>query len=748
MSPALLALLFAYLFLANPTESQTTEGWSPWEQWESCSRSCGRGVARRRRQCTESLTGGCEPMGADRQFRLCNIQSCAPGSKDFRAVQCSRYDSVLYDGKQHTWLPYVSSELNACELFCLSEREKFYASRNPRVVDGTACGDSGVCVEGACRAVGCDGVFDSDRRFDKCGVCGGDDSTCIIISDQFTDTNVRIGEYNLVTRIGAGAFSVRIDEIISTANSLAIADASGTFIINGNFQASPPGTYRGAGTVFVYSIDSNGRERITAEGPLQQQIIVYLLCREGNQGVSYSYARPIGPPPPPPTLLHSFRTGEYSKCDLSCGGGTQSRSVECVNIETNSVVDDSFCTGLLQPVNSRACSSQPCPAVWFVAGDWSSCSATCGGGQRSRDVVCRRGEAEVEDDECRLSVKPRSTRTCGKIACPSWRTGTWTSCSKTCGDGQRRRNVICYDPRRNRAVSDKRCLEELRPVDEEPCNLPKCTKTFSWHASSWSECTATCGQGIQTRNVECIVAGKSGSVRPDEDCRGQLKPNESRLCVLEPCGAQWLVSDWSRCSQTCGCGARTRSVRCVGVNCSESGACDSSARPPHLERCSVAPCRKADKPDTDRPNSVTVRVGDTFRVSCSASSLPPQRPTIRWTRNGRLLPGTFRRVAVPTVSEQLDSGEILETRTLIVSDVVRADAGSYVCTIGRETPLKQTTILSVAGRRDEDGTVEPSEDTAPADCIDSNPSSCRRLVGLCRYNDVKRSCCRSCWGKS
>ena len=66
-------------------------------------------------------------------------------------MQCSRYDSVLYDGKQHTWLPYVSSELNACELFCLSEREKFYASRNPRVVDGTACGDSGVCVEGACR---------------------------------------------------------------------------------------------------------------------------------------------------------------------------------------------------------------------------------------------------------------------------------------------------------------------------------------------------------------------------------------------------------------------------------------------------------------------------------------------------------------------------------------------------------------------------------------------------------------------
>ena len=56
----------------------------------------------------------------------------------------------------------------------------------------------------------------------------------------------------------------------------AIADASGTFIINGNFQASPPGTYRGAGTVFVYSIDSNGRERITAEGPLQQQIVVYV----------------------------------------------------------------------------------------------------------------------------------------------------------------------------------------------------------------------------------------------------------------------------------------------------------------------------------------------------------------------------------------------------------------------------------------------------------------------------------------
>ncbi len=36
-----------------------------------------------------------------------------------------------------------------------------------------------MCVEGVCRAVGCDGMLGSPAREDKCRVCGGDGSGCL-----------------------------------------------------------------------------------------------------------------------------------------------------------------------------------------------------------------------------------------------------------------------------------------------------------------------------------------------------------------------------------------------------------------------------------------------------------------------------------------------------------------------------------------------------------------------------------------
>ena len=67
--------------------------------------------------------------------------------------------------------------------------------------------------------IGCDGVVGSGRVLDACGECGGDNSTCQIISGLFTERYMKAG-YRQVVQIPAGACSIRIEEMGATKNYL------------------------------------------------------------------------------------------------------------------------------------------------------------------------------------------------------------------------------------------------------------------------------------------------------------------------------------------------------------------------------------------------------------------------------------------------------------------------------------------------------------------------------------------------
>lgn len=149
--------------------------------------------------------------------------------------------------------------------------------------------------------------------------------------------------------------------------------------------------------------------------------------------MTYSYALSTQRSEPTP-LPFLWRIGSYGSCNASCGGGTQTRVVICVQESTDSIIDDSFCTAASRPVNSRPCNSALCPSRWKVDSDWSKCSASCGGGLKIRKVVCARQDdstIELNDRECLRKPKPKSSRSCNTSPCPSWKTGRWSQVGTT-----------------------------------------------------------------------------------------------------------------------------------------------------------------------------------------------------------------------------------------------------------------------------------------------------------------------------
>lgn len=66
---------------------------------------------------------------------------------------------------------------------------------------------------------GCDGILGSGRRPDGCGVCGGDGSTCRLISGNLTDRGGPLG-YQKILWIPAGATRLQIAQLRPSSNYL------------------------------------------------------------------------------------------------------------------------------------------------------------------------------------------------------------------------------------------------------------------------------------------------------------------------------------------------------------------------------------------------------------------------------------------------------------------------------------------------------------------------------------------------
>nr|XP_057927820.1 ADAMTS-like protein 2 [Doryrhamphus excisus] len=671
----------------------TTYWWGEWAKWTACTRTCGGGVKSQERHCLKQrkkVAAGKDNMtctGTPKRYHLCNAQECPSSGRSFREEQCWSFNSQLYSGRSYQWKPlypddYVHISSNPCDLHCTTadgQRQLMVAAR-----DGTSCKYSsyrGVCVDGKCEPIGCDGVLFSPNTLDKCGVCQGDGSSCSRVTGNFRRGSSTLG-YSFITQIPEGSWDIQIIERKKSADVLAVTDQAGNFFFNGAYKVDSPQNFHVAGTVFKYrrpmDVYETGIEYIVAKGPIDQAVNILVWNQNGRTPyIAYEYTvlRDSLPPVPPPPIYTGSDTsaGEVSveagsllapnssrydqappSGPLEAGAGLVRPGQETNEVyEETAAIDcnrDGAADSTLSEGNSSHTGSTANPApvarplnpkadspnlIWRVLlegrlgpddllinissnqlltqEDGSFFSAKVDpaglepdgpfGPNRTMEFTLGRKRNDSGDGFYQNKTLQRSNRTRGnprlyqknlKLSPADmyrWKLSSQEPCSMTCSIGVSKSFVTCvrYD---GVEVHDMYCDALTRPEPvHDFCIGRECQPR--WEASSWSECSRTCGDGFQFRQVRCwkmLSPGLDSSVYSDLCTVADLeRPVERRACKSPACGPQWEVAEWTECSAKCGRRDQvTRDVRCSD----EDRPCDPTTQPPNVKNCTGPPCER------------------------------------------------------------------------------------------------------------------------------------------------------------
>ncbi|KAK3086103.1 hypothetical protein FSP39_013590 [Pinctada imbricata] len=588
-------------------------GWSQWSPWSECSRTCGGGVIHRERQCNNPLPqyGGNPCSGEEKVYKICNVQDCPRGEDDFYQVQCSSYNAKPFRGWYLKWRPHrkLYNAKEPCKLYCIAETYNYVFTIKHTATDGMKCdNDNSMCVDGVCKPIGCDWIVGSDALNDACGVCKGDNSTCRIIKGEYTE-QPKHNTYFPVAILPKSARSIKVSEKRVSSNYIAIRDIFGHYYLNGQHRVGWPGEYMLGGARFIYKRPYNRPETLEGKGPLQEDLVLEVLVQDRNPGIQYEYALPISISNDADEKKEDTYTWSVSAtpCSEPCAGGRHTIKAVC-HRNLYEEVAPSNCDKDTKPRSGIfSCNAQPCPPRW-VPEEWTECSRKCGGGKQRRKIFCRQRTSSSEDRrvrkrQCKGIPKPIKSRRCNPHLCPPrWKAGKWSKCSVSCGVGQQTRKVVCRargGKRRSKVVSASQCKED-QPKTVRQCKEPRCAEdSYNWHLSEWGPCSKTCDRGLRHRYLQCHRESFRGRHFPTRNkyCRNIPHPNitMTESCLVMPCQSykrepQWLTSEWTQCSVTCGEGEQRRKVTCVDTKGQSSSGCDLEERPPASKDCKLGNC--------------------------------------------------------------------------------------------------------------------------------------------------------------
>ncbi|XP_037550324.1 SCO-spondin-like [Nematolebias whitei] len=264
----------------------------------------------------------------------------------------------------------------------------------------------------------------------------------------------------------------------------------------------------------------------------------------------------------------------WSECSVTCGGGYRTRTRGPIRIHGTA---QQFSACSLQPCGEgRMCPpgqqwKQCLKGAVFCTDFTSDISRNCTPGcQCLHGTVLQDGGCVLESD-CRCDVdgqqfKPGDIvlRSCNNCTCDGgrlvncsqvicnvdgqWSTWTpWSQCSVSCGTGLRSRYHFCSSPQRS--GSGLPCLGPHR--DDQVCITTPCDRHGAWSLwNKWTECTKSCGVGVQSRRRHCDNPTPEGEGNYCEGLGTEVIACNTDHCPVLPC-SQVPGTVFSSCGPSC-----------------------------------------------------------------------------------------------------------------------------------------------------------------------------------------------------
>uniref|UniRef100_A0A3Q1C6Q7 PLAC domain-containing protein n=1 Tax=Amphiprion ocellaris TaxID=80972 RepID=A0A3Q1C6Q7_AMPOC len=542
--------------------------------------------------------------GPGKEHRRCFSQVCSGSSLDSRAEQCAAFNTQEFMGRLYNWEPFTEVGLDKqCELTCRPAGYRFYVRQAERVRDGTTCFNisiNDVCVDGRCLTEGCDGVLGSDSVIDRCGVCGGHETSCRKVTGSFQNITVPLG-YHKILNVPPGATFINITERRASPNYLAMRSGTGASVVNGRWAVDPPGDYEAGGTTFTYTrprAQAEGEEEkgesLKAPGPTTALLQLYIIFHKENPGIDYEFYVPLEKKEERLMEREAPReqAREWPREQLK----EQPRDREPMREQLR---DREPARASLRSTSSQPTTLGRPPLVVVCYYKNTAVIFVCfspSAGSQFRVVLClnRHTDEEVPERKCDSAAKPLpEEEPCNTQPCPPfWEVSSWSECSVSCGVGVQQRQLQCRQSFGNRStmVHPQRCAALTAPQSTQPCQLQLCSH---WEVGSdWSSCSVDCGVGRRTRSVRCV--SDQGSVVNDKECNSRLRPQGDEECNMGPCVTNWYFTTWSNmCSAPCGPGVQRREVVCLtrgGAREGGGGGDCVGEKPAEMKACNGGPC--------------------------------------------------------------------------------------------------------------------------------------------------------------
>ncbi|GMH43502.1 hypothetical protein BSKO_11424 [Bryopsis sp. KO-2023] len=309
---------------------------------------------------------------------------------------------------------------------------------------------------------------------------------------------------------------------------------------------------------------------------------------------------------PSQTARATYTTGAWQGCSVACGVGVQERSVACVmSDDTDRSVSIDICRGNPDlgptPASTRRCVRPPCEEFTALVIGTNECSNTCGPSLERQSLICASNYGRtVSLEKCGLTMPKIGSLFGKKISFESnILVGEQKGCDKEVNMGVKK---FLEMSRKSSIMNEKRLSTQcqntfvIEGALVEKCEAIDCGNRVWTVTKEWSECTKTCGGGIQTREVRCYLNGREVA---DSRCPAP-KPVAKRACNTGKCQedlAYWIAGSWSKCDKECmeeddRYGRRYRDVSCVNMSKKvlDDGACSSIRKPASQSTCAVKRC--------------------------------------------------------------------------------------------------------------------------------------------------------------